>query len=84
VDELSKGIILQPALPKGAKEDVIGTYDPTSNIPVETYIYSSKLYNIPIFVGPKPGVYWQIWDGKMHRLTKAELGATKKPEQKKK
>jgi hypothetical protein len=83
VDELSKGIMKLDSGPRDAKLDVVGTYDPTSEIPVETYIYSSKLYNMPIFVGPKPGVYWQIWDGKMHKLTKAEIEESKKTEKKK-
>jgi hypothetical protein len=83
VDELSKGIMKFAPIPTGAREGVIGTYDPISNVPVETYIYSSKLYNMPIFVGPKPGVYWQIWNGKMHKLTKSEIDQANKETKKK-
>jgi len=84
VDELSKGIIKSAAIPSGAKDALFATYDPISKIPVETWIYSSNLYHLIVFVGPEPNVYWAIKDGKMWRYTKAQIDRMEKEEQKKK
>ena len=44
-----------------------------SNIPVETWIYSSNLYHIPVGIGTMDGSFWLVANGKIHKLTKAEL-----------
>jgi hypothetical protein len=84
VDELSQGILKSKLGPQGSKNLGFATYDPTSKIPVETWIYSSKLYGLPIFVGCEPNVYWEIWNGKMHKLTKAEIDAAERGTEKQK
>jgi hypothetical protein len=84
IDKLSKGI-LQAHPPGREKElDLIAFYDPSGNIPPETYIYSSKLYNLPLFLAMKDGSRWEIWNGRMHKYTKAELAELEKEDQQKK
>ena len=84
VDELSKGIMKSDPIPAGATDVSFATYDPTSKIPVETWVYSSNLYNLMAFVGTESDVYWLIKDGRMWRYTKAEIDRMEKTEQKKK
>jgi hypothetical protein len=81
---LSKGIMKSSPPPPGATGVSFTTYDPTSKIPVETWIYSSNLYNVMVFMGAEPNVYWAIKDGKMWRYTKAEVDRMEREEQKKK
>src|SRR5437867_1805068 len=76
IDELQREIV-RNKIPSGAKARVIGTVQMFGTVPVETWIYSSDLYDIPIFLGLKDGSRWQIWKGKMHKFRKAELDAIK-------
>jgi hypothetical protein len=55
-----------------------------SNTPVETFIYTSNLYRLPMYVATKDGSTWRIVNGKIHKFTKAEIAEMDKEKQKKK
>jgi hypothetical protein len=44
-----------------------------SNLPVETWIYTSHVYRIPVALVTSDGAFWTVENGKIHKLTKAEL-----------
>jgi len=54
-----------------------------SNVPVETWLYSSYLYHMPMYVGTMDKALWRVVNGKIHKFTKAELDAMDKKEKKK-
>lgn len=75
IDDLSKGL-MRFKLEAGKKLELNASAQAVnSNHPVETFIYSSNLYHIPMFVGTKDKAYWVVSDGKIHKFTKAELEA---------
>lgn len=80
VDALSHGIIIGTPedVPNGTKTVGLGTTNLVSNIPVETFLYSSHLYRIPISVATKDGAIWLVVNGKIHKFSKAELAAMEK------
>jgi hypothetical protein len=75
IDDLSKGL-LRFKLERDKKLELNASAQAVnSNHPVETFVYSSHLYHVPMFVGTKDKAYWVVNDGKIHKLTKAELEA---------
>jgi hypothetical protein len=69
VDALSRGIITdKPAMSTGAIQVSIATSQIVSNIPVETFIYSSYVYHLPIFVATPDGKVWAVANGKILRV----------------
>ena len=85
VDALSRSIIKDsPKLPQGATPVSMVSTQLVSNIPVETFIYTSNLYRLPVYVGTPDGALWRIVNGKMHKFTKAELREIRKEKNKKK
>jgi len=73
VDDISQRMIRQPLAPSGVKVEVVGTHDPNSQIPAETYIYTSDLHGVPIFIGPAPGVYWCAYKGWLQRVAAEDV-----------
>lgn len=73
VDNISRRVIRQPIAPSGVKVEVVGTYDPNTPIPSETYIYTSDLHGIPVFIGPAPGVYWCAYKGWLQRVAAEDV-----------
>lgn len=71
VDLLSQ-FIMGRAKP-GMEMEWITASQVASNIPVETWIYSSNLYRVPIMIGTMDGATWLINKGKIHKFTKAEI-----------
>jgi hypothetical protein len=68
IDDLSHGIIENKA-PPGAKSVGLGTAQAVdSKYPVETTIYSSNLYHIPIGVATKDGTIWLVANGKIEKM----------------
>ena len=57
----------------GAKMEYITSTQVASNIPVETWIYSSNLYRVPIMIGTMDGATWLINKGRIHKFTAAEI-----------
>ena len=57
----------------GAELEFITSTQVASNIPVETWIYSSNLYHVPIMIGTMDGATWLINKGQIHKFTKAEI-----------
>jgi hypothetical protein len=74
IDLLSQ-LIKQPKAPHGVELAAIGSSQLASNIPVETWLYSSYLYHLPMYVATKDGSTWRIVNGKIHKFTKAEIDA---------
>jgi hypothetical protein len=65
IDDLSRGIIRNPA-PADAKPVAMGTAQAVdSKYPVETVIYESNLYKIPIGVGTHDGTIWMVANGRI-------------------
>jgi hypothetical protein len=65
IDDLSRGIIENKASP-GSQAVALGTAQAIdSKYPVETFIYSSNLYHIPIGVGTRDGTIWMIANGRI-------------------
>jgi hypothetical protein len=65
IDDLSRGIIRNP-LPADAKPVAMGTAQTVdSKYPVETVIYESNLYKIPIGVGTRDGTIWMVANGRI-------------------
>jgi hypothetical protein len=68
IDDLSHGII-ENKTPPGAKSVALGTAQALdAKYPVETFIYSSNLYHIPIGVGTKDGTIWMVVNGKITKM----------------
>jgi hypothetical protein len=69
VDLLSQ-LIRQPRL-NGDKETVaVSATQLSSNLPVETWLYSSHLYSLPMYVGCKDGSIWAVANGRIVRANK--------------
>lgn len=81
VDLLSQ-FIMQRAEP-GAKIEYIVSTQVASNIPVETWLYSSNLYQVPVMLGTMDGSTWLINKGQIHKFTKAEIKELKSGKAKK-
>lgn len=65
VDDLSRGI-MRNSLPAGAEVRVIGNAQAVdSRYPVETVIYESNLYRVPIGVGTRDGTIWMLANGRV-------------------
>jgi hypothetical protein len=86
VDALSHGIITErPAMPTGSIQVFIATSQLVSNIPVETFIYSSYVYRLPISVATPDGRVWVVGNGMILRVddkdpgTAADILNKKKP-----
>jgi hypothetical protein len=67
VDLLSQ-LIKQSKLPAGATARALGVTQLQAKRPVETWIYSSDLYQLPIFVGVTDGSTWGIANGRIVRV----------------
>jgi hypothetical protein len=69
VDALSRGIIKQmPKIPAGAKQAAIVVSQLVSDIPVETFLYSSYLYHLPVYVGTMDKAVWRVVNGKIEKV----------------
>lgn len=68
VDELSHGILEQKS-DDGTKMVAVGTAQAIkSPHPVETWIYSSNLYHLPMYVATTDGASWGIANGRIVRV----------------
>ena len=82
IDDLSKGI-MRNAVPADAKPVALGSAQVVgTKYPVETTIYSSNLYKIPIGVGTPDGTIWMVANGRIEN-TGQKTGRAKKAGQKK-
>jgi hypothetical protein len=68
----------------GVKLEWITSSQVASNIPVETWIYSSNLYHVPVMLGMMDGSTWLINKGQIHRFTEAEIKDLESGKEKKK
>lgn len=74
---------IQQKIEKGKELAAIVSSQNSSNLPAETWIYTSHVYGIPVALVTRDGAFWTIDNGKIHKLTKAEMDATE-PKSKKK
>ena len=81
IDDLSRGIIKNEADPGAETVAIVVAQVIDTRAPVETFIYTSNLYRIPIYVATLNGATWRVVNGKMHKFTEAEMKAldSKKP-----
>jgi len=75
IDDLSRGIIRNEADPGREMVALAIAQVIDTPAPVETFIYTSNLYRIPLYVATRDGATWRVANGKMHKFTKAETDA---------
>ena len=67
IDALSRGIIKdKPRVLTRTQEKAVVISQLVSDVPVETFIYSSHLFKLPIFVGTKMGT-WKVANGRIEK-----------------
>jgi hypothetical protein len=74
---------IQQKIEKGKELAAIVSSQNSSNRPAETWIYTSHVYGIPVALVTRDGAFWTIDNGKIHKLTKAEMDATESKTKKK-
>ena len=72
VDLLSQ-LIEQPEPAAGNSFAALVIAQVEAQRPVETWIYTSDLYHLPIFIATMDKSFWRIANGTIHKFTKAEL-----------
>lgn len=74
IDALSRGIIQDKTkVGERTHEKAIVISQLVSDVPVETFIYSSHLFGLPIFVGTKSGT-WRVVNGRIEKANSDVLG----------
>ena len=66
VDLLSQ-LIRQPKGDRDHEVVAVSASQLSSNLPVETWLYSSHLYHLPMFVGGRDGSIWAVANGRIVR-----------------
>ena len=78
IDQLSHGIIEQKS---DAGHEVVAlavAQAVETKHPVETFLYESHLYHLPMYVATTDGSSWRVVNGKIHKFTPAELKEAEK------
>jgi hypothetical protein len=75
IDQLSHGIIEQKSNPGHEVVAVAIAQAVATNHPVETFLYESHLYHLPMFVATNDGAVWRIVNREIHKFSKAEVDA---------
>jgi len=78
IDQLSHGIIEQKSDPGHEVVALAVAQAVETRYPVETWLYSSQLYHLPIYVATNDGASWRIVNRKIHKFTQAELKEAEK------
>jgi hypothetical protein len=81
--DLLSALVVLPDRPKDAK--MIVSTQLTSELPAETWLYTSHLYHLPVALGTRnrgPWHYWFIANGKIRKFTEAEAAAVREAEKK--
>lgn len=65
--DLLSQLIRQPKGDADHKTVAVSSSQLSSNVPVETWLYSSNLYHLPMFVGAKDGSIWAVANGRIVR-----------------
>lgn len=89
IDLLSQ-LIKQPRRsPQGAETVAVAASQLASKIPVETWLYSSHLYRLPMYIATMDEQVWRVVNGKIEKLdpklvkeTRAKLKGKKKEKKK--
>jgi|SRR5882724_10405700 len=69
---------IQDKLVKGKELAAIVSSQNSSNLPAETWLYTSYVYRIPVALVTRDGAYWVIEGGTIQRLSKAEMELKRK------
>jgi hypothetical protein len=72
--DLLSHLILQPGK-AGTELAAITASQVTSDVPVETWLYSSHLYRVPVYIVTMDGSFWRIVNGEIYKFSKAEVDA---------
>ena len=90
IDLLSQLIKQSRRGPKGEETVAVASSQLASKIPVETWLYSSHLYRLPMYIATTDEQVWRVVNGKIEKLdpklvkeTKAKLKSEKKKQKKK-
>lgn len=75
IDQLSHGIIEQKGDPGHEVVALAVAQAVETKHPVETWLYSSHLYHLPMYVATNNGTFWRVVNGKIHKFSKAEMNA---------
>jgi hypothetical protein len=79
IDALSPGITKDKSkAAQGTREKAIIISQLVSDVPVETFIYSSHLFGLPIFVGTKTGT-WKVVNGRIEKMDSNVLRKVQAP-----
>jgi hypothetical protein len=78
IDQLSHGIVEQKSDPGNEIVALAAAQAVETKNPVETWLYSSHLYHLPMYVATNDGTSWRIVNGKIHKFTQAELKEAQK------
>ena len=84
--DLLTGLVRQ-SVPTGAKPRAIVSTQLTSTLPVETWIYTSHLYHLPVYLGARnrgPWRFWHVVNGKFYKFSDAEMAEIKKAQKEEK
>lgn len=73
----------QQKLKKGDELAALVCSQPGSNLPVETWLYTSHVYGVPVDVLTSDQSFWAIASGKIRKYSKAELDAAESKSKKK-
>jgi len=73
----------QQRLKKGDELAALVCSQTTSNVPVETWLYTGHVCRVPIELVMSDGSFWRIENGRMRKRTKAEIDAVEAKSQKK-
>jgi hypothetical protein len=55
----------------------------SSNFPAETWLYTSHIYRVPVYLATKDRAFWTIDNGRIHKLSKSEMDAIESKPKKK-
>ena len=81
IDLLSAFIRLK--LERGENVRIIVSTQHSSSLPAETWLYTSYINHVPVYLGTKDKTFWTIENGKIHKLTKAEMDAAESKQERK-
>ena len=83
VDALSRGYMKQERMGPAGEEIVgVSVSQLTSNIPVETFIYTSEVYRLPFYVVTGDRGFWKVESGRMTKLDPEAIKAAAEAEEK--
>ena len=78
IDQLSHGIVEQKSDAGNEIVALAAAQAVETKYPVETWLYSSHLYHLPMYVATNDGSVWRVVNRKIHKFTAAEIKEAEK------